>query len=118
MPTISIPDTLKADFASIDAARIAIREFIVNIGESYRVTHADRTRHIVACRDTTCKFTIRASLLKGPKVRVTQYTPHSCSPFIHHRFQQANSVAFLKNRNRDAVADNRKITPAQIQSME
>ncbi len=87
MPTIPIPDALKADFATVDAARIAIREFIVNIGESYRVTHSDRTRYIVACRDITCKFTIRASLLKGPKVRVTRYTTHSCSPFVHQKFQ-------------------------------
>jgi hypothetical protein len=118
MPTISIPDALKANFVSIDAARIAIQEFIINIGEFYRVTHANRTRHIVACRDTTCKFIIRASLLKGPKVRVTRYTLYSCSPFIHHRFQQANSIAFLKDWNRDAIVDNREITPAQIQSME
>jgi MuDR family transposase len=114
MPTISILDALKANFASIDAARIAIQEFIINIRESYRVTYADRTRHIVACCDTTCKFTIQASLLKGPKVRVTRYTLHSCSPFIHYRFQQANSIAFLKDWNRDAVTDNREITPTQI----
>jgi MuDR family transposase len=68
MPTILIPNALKTNFVSIDVARIAIREFIINIGESYQVTHADHTRHIVACRNTTCKFTIRVSLLKGPKV--------------------------------------------------
>jgi hypothetical protein len=35
MPTAPIPDTLEADFMTINAARIAIREFIVNTGESY-----------------------------------------------------------------------------------
>jgi hypothetical protein len=50
--------TLRADFATLDAAHIAIHDFIVNIRESYRVTHSDRTRYIVACRDTSCKFTV------------------------------------------------------------
>ncbi|KAI9765245.1 MAG: hypothetical protein M1840_007737 [Geoglossum simile] len=48
MPNSSIPDSLNAEFESLDAAR-----------------HA------------SCKFGIRASALKEPKFRVTQFTPHT-----------------------------------------
>ncbi|KAI9784480.1 MAG: hypothetical protein M1839_002136 [Geoglossum umbratile] len=118
MPTAPIPEALKADFATLDAARIAIRNFIISTGESYRVTYSNHTRYIVACRDTSYKFTAWASLLKGPKIRVTQYIPHSCSPLIHQKFPKANSVAFLRDQSHAAVSDNREIAPAQIQSTE
>ena len=66
----SIPASLQVDFKTLSSARNAIRAYIVNMGESYIVSHSDRTRYIVTCHDAFCKFGIRAAVLKGPKVHV------------------------------------------------
>ena len=82
----TIPEPLNAEFESLDAAIQAIKHFVITQGESYLVSHADRTRYVLACRDSYCKFGIRAAVLKGAKFRVTRYTPHTCSPHIHQNF--------------------------------
>ena len=114
----AIPDPLRCEFELLDSAKAAVQAFVMDCGESFIVSHADRTRYILACRNTICKFTIRISVLKGSKISVTRYTPHTCSPIIHQNFRSAHSVAYLLERNRSAVADNREIQPAQIQSNE
>ena len=114
----SIPTALSSNFPSLGAARDAIRSYIVDRGESYRVYQSDRKRYVVVCRDDFCKFGIRAAALKGPKYCITRYIPHSCSPAVHKNFGQAHSVAFLVSRHRTAVVDNPEILPKQIQSVE
>ena len=118
MSAQSIPVNLQGDFGTLSLARDAIRAYVVDLGESYIVSHSDRTRYIVACRDAFCKFGIRAAVLKGPKVLITRYAPHTCSPITHMNFRQANSVSFLSTRHRATVADNHDILPAQIRSVE
>ena len=111
---MSIPEVLSVEFESLDAACTAIQSFIIDQGESFKVSHADRTQYIVICRDAFCKFSICASLLKGLKYRVTRYTPHSCSPITHQNFRFAHSVSFLAEWNQTSVVQNREIHPMQI----
>ena len=107
----AIPEPLRVDFESLDAAWSTIHAYIIEQGESYIVTYSNSKRYIIACRDSICKFRIRASTLKGPQYQITRYVPHSCSPVTHQNFRAAHSVAFLMDRNREPVADNREILP-------
>ena len=93
--TQSIPIELSLEFESLCAARNAIRTFVIDRGESFRVSHSDRKRYIVICQDAFCKFVIRAAFLQGPKVCITRYIPHTCSLFVHLNFCQAHAVSFL-----------------------
>jgi hypothetical protein len=51
MPSNSIQKLLGADFESSGAARSVIRQYIVEQGESYRITHSNANLHVVTCRD-------------------------------------------------------------------
>ena len=113
-----IPEVLSIEFESLDAVRTAIQSFVIDQGESFKVSYVDRTRYIVICCDAFCKFSIHASLLKGLKYRVTQYTPHSCSPITYQNFRFAHSVSFLAEQNRISVVQNREIHPTQIRATE
>lgn len=64
-PTVADPayramDSLKVgdQFASIDAARDAIRRFTLDDGESFRVIASDKKRYIISCKaaSTGCGF--------------------------------------------------------------
>jgi hypothetical protein len=58
MPILSIPDPLNIEFESLEAASHAIKHFVIEQGESYKVTHADHSHYIIACRDSSYKFSI------------------------------------------------------------
>jgi hypothetical protein len=96
---MSLPEALAQEFQSLEEARKTIQNFVIDLGESFKVSHADQKRYVIVCRDTSCKFSIRAAVLKGPKYRVTRYTPHSCSPITHQNFRFAHSVSFLAERH-------------------
>jgi hypothetical protein len=51
-------------FSTMEEARKAINRHVLLEGESYKVYKSDRRRHIVVCKDSTCKFRIRASFPK------------------------------------------------------
>jgi MULE transposase domain len=118
MSLSSIPNPLQLDFESLQAARSAVRSYIVERGESYQVTHSNAQQQILACRDGACKFRVRIVALKGPKYQVTQFIPYTCSPATHQGFREANSVTLLVACHRANVADNREVQPCQIQSTE
>jgi hypothetical protein len=118
MTAQSIPAALASDFSLLNAARDAIRSYIISQGESYRVYQSDRKRYVLTCRDESCQFSIRAAVLKGPICRITRYVPHSCSPVVHQNFSQAHSVTFLASHHCTAVVDNKEMLPKQIQSTE
>jgi hypothetical protein len=58
MPVLSIPDPFSIEFESLEAASQAIKHFIIEQGESYKVTHADHFHYIITCQDSSCKFSI------------------------------------------------------------
>ena len=116
--TESIPAVLQADFKTLGSVHDTIQDYITGIGESYIISHSDRTHYIITCHNKFCKFGIRAAVLKDSKVHITHYIPYSYSPITHTGFYQASSVSFLVNRHQAAVADNRDISLFQIQSTE
>jgi hypothetical protein len=80
---------LKDTFSTIQEARNAVNCHVLDEGESYKVYKSDRQRHIIVYKDSTCKFKIRASLLKKKRVEITIIVPHSCSPAVHYKNKQS-----------------------------
>jgi MuDR family transposase. len=65
-----IPEILAQEFQSLEEVRKAIQNFVIDLGESFKVSHADRSRYIVTCQDITCKFSIEHQLLKGQNIEL------------------------------------------------
>jgi hypothetical protein len=101
-------------FPSIEAAREAISRYILNKGESYKVYKSDKTRYILICRDSHCKFRIRASNSKKDRVSITKLDAYSCTPATHYNSKLSHSMWYLKNHYQASVINNQDITPAQI----
>lgn len=82
---------------------------------------SDKTRYIIRCKDKACDFCIRATLHKKASetpASITVLVPHSCSPTVHYRSKQSQSVEYLVAHHRASVIDNRSITVTQIRSNE
>ena len=75
---------LNDQFPSIDAARKAIKAFVLDQGESYKLVASDKRRYIISCKDGSCKFCIRATRSAKEVVSITIFVPHSCSPQTHN----------------------------------
>ena len=71
-------------FPLIEAAREAISRYILNKGELYRVYKSDKTRYILICRDSKCKFRIRASKSKKDRASITKLDPYSYTPATYY----------------------------------
>ena len=83
---------LNDQFPSIDAARKAIKAFVLDQGESYKLVASDKRRYIISCKDSSCKFYIRATQSAKEVVSITIFVPHSCSPKTHYNFKKSQSV--------------------------
>jgi hypothetical protein len=64
---------LKDKFESIAAARTAITKFVLDSGESYKVVKSDKTRFVICCKDSECKFRIRAIRSAKEVVSITGF---------------------------------------------
>jgi MuDR family transposase len=82
-------------FKSIAAARSAITKFVLDQGESYKLVASDKKRYIICCKDSQCKFRIRATRSAKEVVSITIMEPHTCSPAIHYKSKQHQSVYSL-----------------------
>ena len=71
-------------FPLIKAAREAISRYVLNKGELYRVYKSDKTRYIVICRDSECKFRIRASKLKKDRASIIKLNLYSYTPATYY----------------------------------
>jgi hypothetical protein len=108
-------------FESLDAARNAVKAFVLDQGESFTTVASDKKRYIIRCKDKACEFRIRATLHKKASetpTSITRLIPHSCSPAVHYKSKQSQSVEYLAAHHRASVIDNRNITVAQIRSNE
>jgi hypothetical protein len=105
-------------FPSVATARDAIKLAVTDDGESYTTLKSDKKRYVIGCKDSSCKFSIRATLSTKELVAITVYEPHSCSPAIHYKSRTSQSIRYLCEHHRAAVVDNRKITAAQIRADE
>ena len=102
----------------MDAARKAVKVFVLNDGKSYRTIKSDKTRFVIACKDATCKFRIRACRSKKEVVSITIFEAHSCSPATHYKSWHSQSLQHLIEHYRATIIDNRNVTAAQIRSNE
>jgi hypothetical protein len=109
---------LHQEFLSIQAAREAIQQHVLDEGESYKTEKSDKQRFVIVCKDDNCKFRIHAAVSEKEVVSITVFKPHSCSPAIHYKSWQSQSIKYLMNHHHAAVIDNRNITAKQIQSNE
>jgi len=109
---------LNDQFPSIDAARTAIKAYILDQGESYKTLSSDKSRYIIGCKDSACKFRIRATRSKKEVVSITIFEPHSCNPIVHYKSKQSQLVNYLLLHYRSSIINNCNITIAQIQSFE
>ena len=105
-------------FLSIATACNAIKLAVTDDRESYVTLKSDKKRYVVGCKDSDCKFRIRATLSAKEVLTLTVYQPHSCSPAIHYKSRTSQSIRYLCEHHRAAVIDNRKVTAAQIQADE
>jgi hypothetical protein len=105
-------------FDSIEAAREAIRRYVLDNGESFKSGKSDKKRFYIKCKERGCGFGIRANKSTKGVVSITIFEPHTCSPAVHYNNRQAHSVSYLMEHHRASIIDNRKITIAQIQSNE
>ena len=61
----------------MEEARKAIRQYILDDGESYAFQKSDQKRFIITYKALDCKFRIRASNTKKG-VKITIKNPHTC----------------------------------------
>ena len=80
---------LNDEFPSIADARTAIKAFVLDEGESFKVVASDRKRYIIACKDDSCKFRIRATRFVKEVVSITIFEQHSCSSAGHYNSKQS-----------------------------
>ena len=105
-------------FDSIDAARNAIKAFVLDQGESYKTILSDKKRFIIGCKDGACKFRIRATRSTKRPVSITILDLYTCTPAVYYKARQPQSIGYLAEHHRAAMIDNRDITPAQLRSSE
>ena len=79
-------------FPTIEEARDTINRHVLDEGESYKVYKSNSCRHIIICKETACKFRIRASLLKKEGVVITILNAYSCSPTTYYKNKQSSSL--------------------------
>jgi hypothetical protein len=101
-------------FKTMKEAKEAIKAAILDTGQSFYVYKSDSTRHLLRCKDLSCKFNIRITYSKKTELAtLTQYQEHECSPAIHYDNSGASSLQYLKSHHRDSIADNNTITPGK-----
>jgi MuDR family transposase len=71
-------------FLSIEAAREAIKQHVLNNSELYKTKKSDKHRFIIICKDNNCNFRIRAAESEKQVVSITVFKLHSCSPIIYY----------------------------------
>ena len=71
------------EFDSMDSARNAIRSYILDQGESFKVFKSEKKLYILVCKDSDCNFRIRCIESNKKVIKITKMDPHSCSPMVH-----------------------------------
>jgi hypothetical protein len=82
-------------FNSIEAAREAIRQYVLDNGESFKVDKSDQKRFFTLCKERGCGFSIQASKSSKGVVSITIFKPYTCSPAVYYNNRQAHLVSYL-----------------------
>jgi hypothetical protein len=99
-------------FETIKAAHKAIKRYVLNNGESFKVDLSDKKQYSIICKEHGCRFSIRAFKSSKEVVSTTIFKPYTCSPAVYYDNRQAHSVSYLIEHYRASIIDNRKITVA------
>ena len=75
-------------FDSIHDAREAIETYILDWAESFKTVASDKTRYIIACKDASCDFYIRAYKSSKDLVSITALDLHTCTPATYYKIKQ------------------------------
>jgi hypothetical protein len=105
-------------FKTIKAARKAIKRYVLNNGESFKVDLSNKKWYSIICKERGCRFGIQAFKLSKEVVFITIFKLYTCSPAVYYDNRQAHSVSYLIEHYRMSIINNRKITIAQIRSNE
>jgi len=103
-------------FPSMEAARNAVQQHILDDGESYKTSKSDKKRSILLCKDSQCTFRVRISNIKKKGYTITKFDPHTCRPVVYYSNKRSHSVKYLIEHHRASILNNRHITAAQIRS--
>jgi hypothetical protein len=101
-------------FPLIEAPREAIKQHVLDDGESYKTENSDKHRFNIICKHNDCNFRIRAAESEKQVVSITVFKLHSCSPTIHYKSWQSQSIKYLVAHHRAAVINNRNIIAKEI----
>jgi len=80
---------LHQEFLSIQAAREAIQQHVLDKGELYKTKKSDKQRFVIVCKDNNYKFRICAAVSEKEVVSITVFKLHSCSPAIYYKSWQS-----------------------------
>src|SRR5437762_408878 len=92
-------------FSSMHEVQEAIKQHVLDEGESYKTIKSDKHQFVIGCKDSNCKFRIWASQSKKEVVS-TVFELHSCSPATHYKSWQSQSIKYLMAHHHASVIDN------------
>jgi len=92
-------------FDSIETAGEAIKRFILDNSESFKLKKVRQRRFSVVCKDAKCRFSVRASKSSKEVVSITVLKPRTCSPMVHYKNKQAHLVAYIIEHHRGSIID-------------
>ena len=74
-------------FPSIDDARNAITQHVLDASESYKALKSEKKKYIIVCKDKSakCTFRIQASSIVKKGFVITIFKPHTCCPTVHYK---------------------------------
>jgi hypothetical protein len=96
-------------FDLMDSARSAIRSYILNQGESFKVFKSEKRLYILVCKDPDCHFRLCCIRSSKGVVKITKMDLHSCGPAIHYRNRQSQSVNHLLEHYYASILNNPKV---------
>lgn len=110
---------LNQEFETMAQARDKIKETIITAGLSYKKHKSNQLQYVLICKESNCLFRLRASYLKRIGIiRITLYTPHTCSFTTHSKFRPSNAVSYTLPHHIDTISSDRTIKPKQIANQE
>lgn len=99
-------------FETIKAACEAIKRYVLDNRESFKVDLSDKKRYSIICKERGCRFSIQAFKSSKEEVSITIFKPYTCSPAVYYNNQQAHLVSYLIKHYYAFIINNCKITVA------
>jgi hypothetical protein len=105
---------LSDQFATVEAAWEAVKRYVLDNRELFKVDKSNKKRFLVKCKEHGCRFSIRVFKSSKEIVSITIFKLYTCSPAVHYNNRQAHFVSYLIEHHCVAIINNCKITVAQI----